>query len=44
MSLLIFLLILVILFLFWPRVQTWLLVRLLQRVQRRMSEATGQQQ
>ena len=44
MSLLIFLLILVILFLFWPRVQTWLLVRLLQRVQRRMSEATGQRQ
>ena len=44
MGLLIFLLILVILFLFWPRVQTWLLVRLLQRVQRRMSEATGQQQ
>ena len=44
MSLLSFLLILVILFLFWPRVQTWLLVRLLQRVQRRMSEATGQQQ
>ena len=44
MSLLIFLLILVILFLFWPRIQTWLFVKLLQRVQRRMSEAAGQSQ
>ena len=41
MSLLIIILIGVLLYLYWPTIQAWLAVKLLQRLQRRMTEATG---
>ena len=41
MSLLIIILIGVLLYLYWPTIQAWLAVKLLQRLQRRMTEAAG---
>ena len=39
MSLLIIILIGVLLYLYWPAIQAWLAVKLIQRLQRRMTEA-----
>lgn len=44
MSFLIAVLLFALLYFSWPRIQAWLVVKLLQRVQRRMTEAAGQQQ
>ena len=41
MSLLIIILIGVLLYLYWPAIQAWLAVKLIQRLQRRMTEAAG---
>ena len=41
MSLLIIILIGVLLYFYWPTIQAWLAVKLLQRLQRRMTEAAG---
>ena len=41
MSLLIIILIGVLLYLYWPTIQAWLAVKLLQRLQRRMTEAAS---
>ncbi len=41
MSLLIIILIGVLLYLYWPTIQAWLAMKLLQRLQRRMTEAAG---
>lgn len=41
MSLLIIILIGVLLYLYWPTIQAWLAVKLIQRLQRRMTEAAG---
>ena len=43
MSFLIAVLLFALLYFSWPRIQAWLVVKLLQRVQRRMNEAAGQQ-